>query len=1339
MKNRVAALMLTLIFCFIFIKTPFMYTSAEKVYTNAVSDNCGGGYAASGQISGMDYTTKLYDASNGLPTSDAMFLLGASDGHMWIGGNSGVICYDGSTFSRQDTSDGMTNARGFFEDHLGRIWIATNDNGVVVIDGSKRFHLTYKNGLPSSSIRIFAEAPDGTVYIGTTTGICYADTDLKVHKISCEAIAKERVLKLDSDISGKIYGQTSNGIVFAIDDHAVTEIKRSDELGIKKITTLMADPLCSGKVYLGTDDGCLYYGAFGEHSSKMQRISIPELNGSVHWLNYDCGRVWVSSKSAAGYLDEDKRFNLLEHLPISSGIEMIDSDYQGNLWIASSTQGVLKIVASNFVDVSSRAGLPQEVTNAAIMYDDSLYLGTDTGLRIIAPDGTAVENELTEYIGTSRIRCFAEDKSGDLWIASYTNELGLICYSHDGSIHSLTTDNGMPHDQIRSIYVTKDGTVIAGTDGGVAFIQNGKVVRTVGSAEGMINTVTLCLAETDDGSIMAGTDGGGIYVIGQNEVSRLGRDDGLTSDIIMSITRDTERNVFWIVTSNSIEYLANDNITHVRSFPYNNNYSLELDNKGNAWVLSSYGVYIADVKEMLDDKITDYSLFTLENGLPYAITCNCFSAKDDEGNLYLAGRNGVIKVNMERIYERHTKLLTNISEIRCDNEKIAPDSDGIYHIPASQGRIEIAVSVMDYSLQNPMVHIFLEGGPDDGITVPRSQLTELEYTNLQHGEYKLHVQIVDRITGEILQDDVYRIQKSARISELVIVKILLIVLLAFLTGLGVWRFMHSTVIARQYADLNQAKEEAKRANTVRSRFLANISNELCTPINTIMGMNEMAMREDAANVPRSYFMSMMNYAFDIRFASESLMGLIEELLDMSRIESGDMKLNEQDYDIQELLRSVIALIRYRSKQKGLTFDVSVDEMLPRCFYGDIGKLKQIILNLLTNAVKYTNEGGLTLTVSMEERRGDTAILSISVADTGIGIKEDNIEKIFTAYQLLDDEKNNGAGLGLNISRKFAELMDGSIQCKSVYQQGSEFILTLPQRIVVPEPVGVFSETVEASSKGLYIPLFTAPDADILVVDDNKSNLALMKGLLKQTRVFVTTSENGEDALDKIQDSHFDVVFLNVLIKGRDDSELIDRIRELDPELPVYAMTANSAGEDFYIQKGFTGCLVKPINGAELENMILRHLPEEIVEKSNQYDPNAAITELPNELQWLYDIPEMSVADGIKSAGGIGSYIFSIQLFYDTIGSYSSVIRSAFESGNIKLYAVKVHALRVSSHIIGAKALSELASSLETAAEKQDWDYVKAHTDKLLRDYVAFSDKLSGLGTSNKAAKEGRVQ
>ncbi|MCR5356285.1 MAG: response regulator [Lachnospiraceae bacterium] len=1287
----------------------------------------GGGYAATGQLENVGYSTVIYDAANGLPTSDANYVLSTSDGYILIAGYSGIMRYDGSVFTRLDVP-GLTNGRGMFEDSRGRIWVGTNDNGVVVLDGNESTHITYKEGLPSSSIRVFAEDNEGNVYIGTTAGVCYADPEMQIHIIDHERLNDERVLKLDSDKEGTIYGQTKNGLVFRILDHRVSGIYSNDELDMAKISTIMVDPEHDNKLYLCTENDVVYYGEFGNLAEHMEHLSTAPLTGA-HWISYECGRVWISSISGTGYFDEDSKFRVITDIPLNSGIEMMTSDFQGNMWFASSTQGVMKLVANSFVDINSKAGLPREVVNASCIYDGLLYVGTESGLHIIDNNYNDLEFPIVKLLRDTRIRCIKEGKNGELWIGTFNNGKGLIRLSKDGSIFSFTTGDGMPDNAVRCIDVQKDGSILVGTDGGLAVIKGDKVVRKFGAKDGVKNTVFLTVAEGKNNDIFVGTDGDGIYLLQENGLTRIGRDDGLLSDVVRRIIRDDVRDMYWVVTSNSIEYLKNGALKQVTTFPYNNNYDMYVEDNKDIWVVSSCGVFVVDADEMVKDKISDYRLYKVENGLAGTPTSNSYSDYDN-GYLFVSGRNGVCMVNTGHLMEEEIPVRAEISSVYFGDEQIFPDENGVYRLPSTDERISITASVLDYTLSNPQVSVYMEGRENEGITVLRSGLKPIEFTGLDFGNYVLHIKVLSGSGNILLYDKSFKIEKKAKLNEIPLFRLFVILLFATFGGIIVWRVLKSTVISKQYAEIRAAKDEAERANSAKTRFLANMSHEIRTPINTIMGMNEMALREDATGVPKGYFMSMMNYSFDIRNASESLLSLINDILDMSKIESGKMNLVEQEYDSQEMLRSVVSMIRMKSTQKELVFDVVIDELLPVRLFGDAGKIKQIVLNLLSNALKYTAVGGFALCVSMDEREDDVCKLRFSVKDTGIGIKEEDMDKLFTAYERLDEKQNSGiqgTGLGLDISRRFALLLGGDLTCESVYGEGSEFIFTVSQKIVDRTPIGIFKEHDESAASGPYVPQFIAPDADILVVDDTPMNLNVIKGLLKATRVFVTTATSGEECLEKIKETRFNIVLLDHMMPGMDGVETVEKIRETDPDLPVYALTANAAlGEAFYKSKGFNGYLAKPVDSLTLEKTIMKHLPEEMMKKPGKEDAVEEVTQMPDELKWIYDTEGIKAEEGIANSGGISNYIFSLNMFLDTIDENARVIRDAYENGNIRLYTIKVHSLKSSARIIGAAGLSEKAAVLEDAGNRNDKAFINVNNEELLSDYLAFKEKLSGL-------------
>lgn len=419
-------------------------------------------------------------------------------------------------------------------------------------------------------------------------------------------------------------------------------------------------------------------------------------------------------------------------------------------------------------------------------------------------------------------------------------------------------------------------------------------------------------------------------------------------------------------------------------------------------------------------------------------------------------------------------------------------------------------------------------------------------------------------------------------------------------GIGLMFLLVMAIIktGQDLIQIEKNKQEAVAAREAQAKFLANMSHEIRTPINAIIGMNEMILRENEDETIR-------DYAHNIQSASNMLLGLINDVLDFSKIESGQMELVEDTYHLGAMLQDAVLLMNARAAGKPISTHVDIDPNLPSKIYGDELRIKQILTNILSNAVKYTKEGSVTLKVSYLPMDKERIVLCMAVTDTGIGIKKEDIPKLFDGFKRLELDKNRniqGTGLGLNIAMQLANQMRGSIMVDSEYGKGSTFTVTIPQKVMDTKPLGVLKESVNENRKATAVPdkLFTAPDAKVLIVDDNGMNLSLMKGLLKRTEMQVDLVKSGQESLEITKEKKYDIIFMDHMMPEMDGVEALKLLRaeNVNPnkDTIVIALTANAiAGcREMYLEYGFNDYFSKPIQADKLEEMLVKYLPKELV-------------------------------------------------------------------------------------------------------------------------------------------------
>lgn len=389
------------------------------------------------------------------------------------------------------------------------------------------------------------------------------------------------------------------------------------------------------------------------------------------------------------------------------------------------------------------------------------------------------------------------------------------------------------------------------------------------------------------------------------------------------------------------------------------------------------------------------------------------------------------------------------------------------------------------------------------------------------------------------------------------------------------------------------KEQLKEANNFQKEFLASFSHELRSPINAILGLNEMIIRSDNIDEIREM-------AIDANEAGENLMFLINDILDFTKIESGGMTLTQSEYSPRELLNKSHALMANRAKTKGLEFEIKNNPSVPEKLEGDEMKIRQIVTNLLTNAVKYTDKGSVCMVLTSEYLDEDNVWLRIDVIDTGIGIAPENLDEIFNSFQRMDLNRNKnieGTGLGLSITKSLVEMLNGTITVKSQLLEGSIFTVKIPQKIVERNPMGSYTRK-SMKSKLEYKEQFRAPEAKLLIVDDIAVNLKVAEGLLKNTEMQIRTAQSGREALDIIDRTQFDIILLDHMMPEMDGVEVFREIRRRNIDTPIIVLTANALPgmREEYLKVGFSDYLSKPIKPLEIEKMLMKYLPEEKITK-----------------------------------------------------------------------------------------------------------------------------------------------
>ena len=702
------------------------------------------------------FSAVIYNNPNGLPTSDANAIAETGDGFIWIGSYAGLIRYDGNTFERMDSTNGITSVTSLFVDSRDRLWIGTNANGFAVMERGEYRIWDRHDGLKSSSIRAFAEDGSGLIYVATTSGIAMVDTDMNMTMFADPKLESAYIRDMRLGADGLIYGLTQPGDLFALHDGALETFLARDDCRVQDVVGILPDPNRPGDLYLGTSGSLVCRGSFGDNFENVETTDAAPL-AYVERMEYIDGQIWLCADNGIGNIDENG-VHQLDNLPMNNSITHVMTDYEGNLWFTSTRQGVMKVVPNQFTNIYERYGLPAAVVNATCLLDNRLFVATDSGLTVIE-DGEKLDNlpltgaatasgveletdDLLAYLDGVRIRSIIRDSKNRLWIASW-QKYGLICYDQ-GKLTSYTVDDGLFSDRVRVVCERSDGAIVVANTGGVCVIEDGMMTDTYSAETGIENREILTVTEGMNGDMILGSDGGGIYIIGSEGTRHIGVDEGLGSEVIMRVKRDPYRDVFWIVTTNSLAYMdAGYNVTTIHNFPYPNNFDLYENSRGDVWILSGNGIYVLPAEELLANGELSPVYYNHDSGFTCTTTANSYSELTADGDLYIAATEGVAHVNIEKPFEDVNDLKVAIPWVEADGESIYPGGDSAFIVPKDTQKLTIYSYVFNYSLTNPQVTEWLDGFEQQRDPIQRSDIVPVEYTNLRGGSYQFVLQLKD--------------------------------------------------------------------------------------------------------------------------------------------------------------------------------------------------------------------------------------------------------------------------------------------------------------------------------------------------------------------------------------------------------------------------------------------------------------------------------------------------------------------------------------------------------------------------------------------------------------------
>jgi signal transduction histidine kinase/ligand-binding sensor domain-containing protein len=979
---------------------------------------------------------QTWQMAQGLPQNSAMSIAQTPDGYLWFGTQEGLVRFDGVRFTVFDkhnsglTNDDITALRAGRD---GSLWMGAVDGNVMHFSQGKFQAYTARDGLSSRTVTALYEDAHGTLWVATDgAGVFASSAGGHFHAFTkSDGLADNSVFAIDADKHGRLWIGTYNGVSTYFDGKL--ESAPNGGLRGQSIRALHVDR--NGNIWVGRSDGLCRLGV-GAPSCLTVRDGLAG-NMVTSLLEDSAGSLWIGTAGGLNRLAGGKLSAFLPKDGLTPGdIWAIFEDREGSVWIGT-TGGLNCLKKGAFTTVSKEDGLASDTILTVFEdRDGNLWLGSDHGL-MRSKNGQVTNYTTKNGLPDNLVFSVAQDHAGALWIGTKRGLARL----RDGRIDPVAAPQAPLNGAVFCSYVDHAGGLWFGTRSGLVH-YDGRDFLTYTAHDGLSSNHVLALYQDASGALWVGTAGGGLNRLFNGHFTAFTTHDGLSSDFVWSINGD-EDGTLWLGTNGGgvIRY-RQGKFTNYTTFAglYNDSIFTILDDKlGRLWMSSNKGIFSVPRKQF--DEFANHSIAAIKSTV-YGTAdgmkdpeCNGgfqpagWRAKD--GRLYFPTMQGVATVDPASLTGDHAPASVVLERVMVDNREAPVDKPLV--IPPGKGQLEFQFSApSSVAPEKIQFRYMLEGFDKEWNKAGTRRIAY--YTNIPHGEYRFRVRagVGDAWTGD---GPVLSLTLLPHFYQTKLFVVLLIV-----AGVSLCTAAYTARVnqlkMREHV-LIAAKEAAEAASRAKSDFLANMSHEIRTPINGIIGMTDVALTTDLTDEQREYLDL-------VKFSADSLLRIVNDILDFSKIEARKLTLEQAPFELRAYVEELIRSLQMRAAAKNLSLALDCAPGVPDALVGDSHRLRQVLLNLLDNAIKFTSKGGVTLSIAIDELSRRAALLHFAVTDTGIGIPAEKQKQIFEAFSQADTSSTRrygGTGLGLTICQQLAAMMGGRLWVESAPGSGSTFHLT----------------------------------------------------------------------------------------------------------------------------------------------------------------------------------------------------------------------------------------------------------------------------------------------------------